>query len=112
MCSFFYTLANSVDLKEITYRTITKDPPHFVLDIMTRGGPLANISWSRNDELITNNEMFKMKLVVKNYTDAVYEHTLTVLADAPGVYKFSAINPFDTTLSLSRSRVVEGIISQ
>ncbi len=77
---------------------------------MTRGGPVANAYWTIDDNVIRSNATFMTERVVLNYTAAVYNHTLFVLADAPGVYMFIAENPFATSggTFLSASHRVEG----
>ena len=79
---------------------------------MTKGGPIASANWTRNNNIISSNETFKKDFVVENYTTAVYNHTLSVFDDAPGVYKFSANNPFAIFGALSASHVVEGKIME
>ena len=50
--------------------------------------------WTRNDQDILNNATFKTSLVVEDYVEAVYNHTLIVNGSIPGTYEFFAKDPF------------------
>ena len=112
-----YVIAGEiVILDQIKLDVISTEPPHLVLNCRTIGGPLANTFWTRNDERIVpdNNSTFETETVVLNYTAAVYDHILSVYADAPGTYKFIAENPFVVSgpKFLNSTHYVEGEISK
>ena len=73
---------------------------------------MANTYWTRdggNNRIGTNNETFHASLVVVDFIEAVYSHTLIVNGSFPGVYAFFAQDPFsDGVQFISVTRNVEG----
>ena len=83
------------------------DPPSFTLLGNTRGGPPEISTWTRNGEVISDNDSYSISLVVNevnridvfatDFDDAIlrqsrYRSTLTVTGNLPGVYVYSVIN--------------------
>lgn len=72
---------------------------------------MANTYWTRDggNNRITNNATFIASLVIVDYIEAVYNHTLIVNGNFPGVYTFFAQNPFsDGVQFLNDTKSVEG----
>ena len=84
------------------------DPSSFTLISDTRGGPPEISFWTRNGEVISDNDSYSISLAV-NEVDTVnvfnktvfnnvvlqqsrYRSTLTVTGNLPGVYVYSVIN--------------------
>ena len=83
------------------------DPPSFTLLSDTRGGPPENSTWTRNGEVISDNDSYSISLAVnevnridvfmEDFDDVIlrqsrYRSTLTVVGNLPGVYVYSVIN--------------------
>ena len=83
------------------------DPPSFTLLGNTRGGPPEISTWTRNGEVISDNNSYSISLAVNevnridvfatDFDDAIlrqsrYRSTLTVTGNLPGVYVYSVIN--------------------
>ena len=83
------------------------DPPSFTLLSDTRGGPPEISTWTRNGEVISDNDSYTISLEVNevnridvfatDFDDAIlrqsrYRSTLTVTGNLPGVYVYSVIN--------------------
>ena len=83
------------------------DPPSFTLISDTRGGPPEISTWTRNGEVISDNDSYSISLAVNevnridvfatDFDDAIlrqsrYRSTLTVTGNLPGVYMYSVIN--------------------
>ena len=83
------------------------DPPSFTLLGDTRGGPPENSTWTRNGEVLSDNDSYSISLEVNeinridvfmnDFDDAIlrqsrYRSTLTVTGNLPGVYVYSVIN--------------------
>ena len=100
------------------------DPPSFTLLGNTRGGPPEISTWTRNGEVISDNDSYSISLAVNevnridvfedDFNDAIlqqtrYHSTLTVTGNLPGVYVYSVIN---RAMSAPRtaSFTIEGII--
>lgn len=81
-------------VEHIQLRVISLVPLMFSLRCFTSGGPLASTYWTINSNIIVNNETFNTSLVVVDYIDAVYNHTIVVKGNFPGTYKFFAQDPF------------------
>lgn len=81
-------------VQHIQLTIISTSPPVFSLRCVTSGGPLANTYWTRNAAIIANNGTFESSLLVVDYVDAVYNHTLVVYGNIPGTYEFVAEDPF------------------
>ena len=99
------------------------DPPSFTLLGNTRGGPPEISTWTRNGEVISDNDSYSISLAVNevnridvfedNFDDAIlqqsrYRSTLTVTGNLPGMYVYSVIN---RALSAPRTAnfTIEGI---
>ena len=89
-----YCLGMLVLVQHIQLSIISTSPPVFSLRCVTSGGPLANTYWTRNTAIIASNDTFKSSLLVVDYVEAVYNHTLVVYGNIPGTYEFVAENPF------------------
>lgn len=74
---------------------------------------MAVTHWTRNgeDNRIRDNGTFSITLVIVDYMEAVYNHTLTVTENYPGTYQFFVKDPFivGEDSFLSRSANVQGI---
>ena len=83
------------------------DPPSFTLIGDTRGGPPEISTWTRNGEVVSDNDSYSISLVVNevnrinvfedDFNDSIlrqsrYRSTLTVTGNLPGVYVYSVIN--------------------
>ena len=83
------------------------DPPSFTLRGDTRGGPPQISTWTRNGEVISDNDSYSISLAVNevnridvfnaSFDEAIleqsrYRSTLTVTGNLPGVYVYSVIN--------------------
>ena len=83
------------------------DPPSFTLIGDTRGGPPEISTWTRNGEVISDNDSYSISLAVNevnridvfmdDFDDAIlrqsrYRSTLIVTGNLPGVYVYSVIN--------------------
>ena len=83
------------------------DPPSFTLLGDTRGGPPEISTWTRNGEVINDNDSYSISLAVYevnridvfavDFDDAIlqqsrYRSTLTVTGNLPGVYVYSVMN--------------------
>ena len=82
-------------------------PPSFTLLGNTRGGPPEISTWTRNGEVISDNDSYSISLAVNkinrinvfedDFNDAIlrqsrYRSTLTVTGNLPGVYVYSVSN--------------------
>ena len=83
------------------------DPPSFTLLGDTRWGPPEINTWTRNGEVISDNDSYSISLAVNEvnridvfamgFDDRIlqqsrYRSTLTVTGNLPGVYVYSVIN--------------------
>ena len=83
------------------------DPPSFTLLGNTRGGPPEISTWTRNGEVISDNDSYSISLAVnevnridlfmEDFDEAIlqqsrYRSTLTVTGYLPGMYVYSVIN--------------------
>ena len=117
--------AISIDnLNEITLMDLLMaDPPSFALIGDTRGGPPEISTWTRNGEVISDNDSYRISLAVNEvnridvfateFDDTIlrqsrYRSTLTVTGNLPGVYVYSVIN---RAMSAPRTAIftIEGI---
>lgn len=93
--TIFYLLSGKLILvQHIQLHIISTMPPQFELKCITRGGPLATSYWTRNGKKIINDATFSASLVVVDYINATYDHTVTVFGNIPGTYVFFAVDPF------------------
>ena len=100
------------------------DPPSFTLLGNTRGGPPEISTWTRNGEIISDNDSYRISLEVNevnridvfatDFDEAIleqtrYRSTLTVTGNLPGVYVYSVVN---RAMSAPRTAnfTIEGII--
>ena len=106
--NFFLLGAISIDFGIITLvDLLIADPPSFTLRGDTRGGPPEISTWTRNGEVISDNDSYSISLAVNgvNRIDVFeddfdnrilrqsrYRSTLTVTGNLPGVYVYSVIN--------------------
>ena len=111
----------SIDIGIITLAVT--DPPSITLLSDTRGGPPEISTWTRNGEVISDNDSYSISLEVNgvnridvfedDFDDRIlrqtrYRSTLTVTGNLPGVYVYSVIN---RAMSAPRtaSFIIEGI---
>lgn len=108
-----FFLTGEIVLEENIELTIVSTmPPHFILNCVTSGGPVAISYWKRNGvELNTSNNSFTKSSNIVDFVDAVYNHTLIVHGNYPGIYAFEALNPFSSngSGSIRTSQNVNGM---
>ena len=101
------------------------DPPSFTLIGDTRGGPPEISTWTRNGEVISDNDSYSTTLKVNevdridvyedDFDDRIlrqtrYRSTLTVTGNLPGVYVYSVSNRV-MSAPMTASFTIEGTIS-
>ena len=92
------------------------DPPTFTLFGVTSGGPPTTYTWTRDDQVISNNDSFAIISIAVNednnrrLRDSLYRSTLTVTGRLPGVYQYSVTNRATTNM-VTGSFTVEGIVA-
>ena len=83
--------------------SFTADPPTFTLDGDTSGGPPETRMWTRDSQVITDDDSHDISIAVNGGTatsspsndvrrNCRYRSTLVVRGNLPGVYQYSAGN--------------------
>ena len=94
-------------------------PPTFTLFGSTVGGPPVEYTWTRNGDVITNDDSYSIDINIDNsrplngtsfterFVNSFYGSTLTVTGMLPGVYRYSVNNRAIPT-SLNTNFNIEG----
>ena len=101
---------NRLSLSSSSFLT---DPPTFTLFGDTSGGPPTTYTWTRNDQVISNNASYNISIHAQVNNTSVrmssqYRSILTVTGRLPGVYQYSVTNRA-TSAMITNSTTIEGI---
>ena len=103
---------------EISYARHSKEYSPFTLTCRSEGGPVTNVEWRRNGEIVQEDSNHTTNQIVVNTSqNAVYENTLTVRRREEGKYHCKVSNNIPeyfcnlTYLSHNTSMTIEGAYS-
>ena len=118
-CNCFLTGGGVITLNEVTLvsSSFMTTPPTFTLFGSTVGGPPVEYTWTRNGDVITNDDSYSINIDIDNtrpidvfierFINSYYGSTLIVTGLLPGVYRYF-VNNRVTPTSLNTSFNIEG----
>ena len=95
-----------------------EDPPEFTLTCQSRGGPVTEVEWMRNEERVEeDSNHMTSQIIVDTSANTVYNNTLRVRGREPGDYKCTVSNnrheyvtEDDSQNGFTGMRVVSGML--
>ena len=103
LCNCVIVLFNSGSITDIE---LTYDSLSLTLYCTTTGGPVTNVTWSRDGELLyVDGTTYKQTQTVVDMVSAIYENTLTLGSEVGGNYSCLVDNSIS---SQTTSIAIEG----